>query len=55
MWLLGIEPGSSGRVAGSLNHGAISPAVGVTDYKSKLAISPNPLDFVLLGVKPRAE
>ena len=25
-WVLGIEPGSSGRAPGALNHGDISPA-----------------------------
>lgn len=26
LWVLGIEPKSSGRVASALNHGAVSPA-----------------------------
>jgi hypothetical protein len=41
MWMLGIQPGSSGRAASALNHWAISPAIatgklGVVEAKFSL-------------------
>jgi hypothetical protein len=37
MWLLGIEPGSSGRETSALNHGAISPPPPTDYYMSQVA------------------
>lgn len=40
-WVLGIELGSTGRIASTLKHGAITPGPGMKSYRDQLEFKPS--------------